>query len=390
MKTTFSHYFVAITLATAVLFSSCDNTDDPIVDPTETDLQGEITENRTLKSGLTYTLSGGVHVKAGATLTIEPGVKIVAKDDNIVDYILIEQNAKINAEGTSSSPIIMTAENESHGAWGGLHICGNASINVTGGAKSEIGDASYGGNNDADNSGTLKYIRIEYAGYAFTGEKEANGLTLYGVGNETIVEYIQTYKASHDGFEWFGRTVNCKYLVSTDNTDDSFDWTQGWRGNGQYFIAHQISDECDALIEADNNSKNTTLAPISKPILSNLTLIGNNSADNTKGIRLRAGTHAEIRNAIVIGKSGGIVTETPETENSLLNGISILDNIHLSSNLVSKENIYSETKFLENPNNKVGQTFSLDGYIGSVASGSSFIGAVKDVDNDWTKGWVRK
>lgn len=124
---------------------------------------------------------------------------------------------------------ILPLPNKGPGAWGGIHICGRAPINVTGAqSKSEIGDALYGGNDPADNSGVLSYIRLEYTGYAFSEEKEANGFTFYGVGNGTVVDHLQSYKGSDDGLEWFGGTVNVKYLVATDNSDDSFDWTAGW------------------------------------------------------------------------------------------------------------------------------------------------------------------
>lgn len=147
--------------------------DDPTpVVPEEKTLSGELTVNKTLKSGNIYKLSGGYHVKSGVTLTIEEGVTIEAIDDNIVDYILVEQGAKIEATGTVENPIIMTSEKKEYGAWGGLHICGKAPVNVSGTAISEIGDATYGGNIVDDNSGILRYIRIEYAGYNFSEEKK--------------------------------------------------------------------------------------------------------------------------------------------------------------------------------------------------------------------------
>ena len=143
--------------ATLFAFTSCSDNDEPNngggVDAGST-LTGELTKDLTLKSGNTYYLSGGYHVKSGTTLTIQPGVNIIAKDDDIVDYILIEQGAKIDAQGTASSPIIMTSEKKEAGAWGGLHICGYAHTNAGTGAKSEIGDAAYGGSVENDNSGT--------------------------------------------------------------------------------------------------------------------------------------------------------------------------------------------------------------------------------------------
>lgn len=309
-----------IILGVLCLAVSCEKRNEPETD--SADLAGELTENKTLLSGKTYSLSGGLHVKAGAVLTIEPGVIIVAKDDDIVDYILIEQGGKIMARGTATAPIVMTSEKKEPGAWGGIHICGRAPINVTGTqSKSEIGDALYGGNDPADNSGVLSYIRAEYTGYAFSEEKEANGFTFYGVGNGTVVDHLQSYKGSDDGFEWFGGTVNVKYLVATDNSDDSFDWTEGWCGMGQFLVAVQspsatIGYECDCLIEADNNSKNFAAEPVSFPILANLTLNGNGSTLNKRGIRLRAGTRVKLYNALVTGKINCLTTETKETESS--------------------------------------------------------------------------
>jgi len=400
--------FAVIALGiTSMLMTSCEK--EPIEEPKEEsyDLLGELTENRTLKSGSTYYLKGGFHVKSGVTLSIEQGVTIIAKDDDVVDYILIEQGGKINAQGTASNPIVMTSDLNEAGAWGGLHICGYAPINVTGTtSKSEIGDATYGGSNAADNSGVLRYIRLEYTGYAFSEEKEANGVTFYGVGNGTKVEYLQAYKGSDDGFEFFGGTVNVKYLIATDCSDDSFDWTEGWKGFGQFLIAYQSPQsetgyDCDCLIEADNNGKDATLTPVSSPTLANLTLIGNNSSANKRGIRLRAGTYAKIYNTLVKGKANCLTTETVETENSLVNGTSVLEYIHLENTISSKEGIYSESLFTENGKNKINQTINISNkYVGSVSGGkdmvsvnsffenASFIGAVNANDN-WTTGWTK-
>lgn len=392
-------------LISAAVLVSCEKqkpTPKPEPEPVNSELKGEVTKNLTLKSKGTYYLTGGLHVKAGATLTIEKGVTIIAKDDNIVDYILIEQGGKIMAAGTATEPIVMTSEKKEHGAWGGIHICGKAPINVQGVAKSEIGDALYGGTVVDDNSGVMKYVRVEYTGYAFSEEKESNGMTFYGVGNGTTLEYLQAYMGSDDGFEWFGGTVNVKYLVSKDNTDDSFDWTQGWNGKAQFLVAQQISAGCDCLIEADNNSKNNDLNPVSHPILSNITLIGNNSKENVRGIRLRAGTHVQIYNTLVTGKPSSITVETTQTENALKNGTSKLEYIYTSKGLSSKEKIYTEEQFVSNKNNAINQNINLSGIIGSIPGGkdmtkidaSFFIftdykGAIASADKDWTKGWTK-
>ena len=317
-----------------------------------TTLKGTITSDVTLTAGSNYKLSGEYIVEDGATLNIEAGVKIISIYDDIVDYILVKQGGKINAVGTSSAPIVMTSEKEEPGAWGGIHICGKAHTNAEGGkGSSEIGGATYGGNDDADNSGTLKYVRVEYSGYAFDSEHEANGITFYGVGNGTTVEYCQAYKGSDDGFEFFGGSVNVSNLVSVSCSDDSFDWTEGWNGTATNLVAYQEAEEtlgydCDCLIEADNNENNYAATPVAHPVLKNLILVGNNSAAGNRGIRLRRGTQVEIDGAKVCGKKNAVTLESEETENALLAGTSKLANMTVDSELRSEKNIYTNDNFV--------------------------------------------
>ncbi|CCZ87057.1 putative uncharacterized protein [Phocaeicola plebeius CAG:211] len=301
-------------------------------------LQGELTANKTLLKDKVYALSGEYIVKTGATLTIEEGVKIVAMtDDESVDYILVQQGAKIEAVGTKENPIIMTSDKKESGAWGGLHICGKAHTNAEGGTgKSEIGDAAYGGSADNDNSGTLKYIRLENTGYALDSEHEANGISFYGVGNGTTVEYVQAYNGSDDGFEFFGGSVDVKHMVVTNCSDDSFDWTEGWNGRGQFLVAYQEAKEtlgfdCDCLMECDNNGKNFAATPVACPTLANLTLIGNGG--EKQGVRLRAGTQVKMYNALISGKGKCLTTETTETEKALVDGTSVLNYVTLATDI---------------------------------------------------------
>ena len=397
---------VAIVAAGLLLLNACNKTDPGQKPRKEEDLllNADIKANRTLVSGNTYKLDGGIHVKSGATLTIPAGTVIRAVDDDKVDYILVEQGGKIDAQGTADKPIVLTAERKTPGAWGGIHICGKAHTNAEGGkGSSEIGGAAYGGSNDADNSGILKYVRLEYTGYAFDEEHEANGLSLYGVGNGTTIEYCQAYKGSDDGFEFFGGSVNVKHLVSTDCSDDSFDWTEGWNGMAQFLVAYQSGKaaagyDMDCLMECDNNGKNFAATPVAHPVISNITLVGNMSEANHRGIRLRAGTQVEIYNAIVTGKANCLTVETKETENALLGGTSILKHVALASELSSKEGIYTNDKFAAAEGNLTNQKFSLTGkYVGTLAGGkapsdpffteASYKGAVQP-SNDWTKGWA--
>ena len=365
----------------AITLASCSTDDDPVIpEPEPSVLQGSITSDLTLKSGNSYTLNGELLVKEGATLNIEPGVKIVAQYDDRVDYILIEQGAKINAEGTASAPIVMTSSKEEPGAWGGIHICGRAHTNAEGGkGSSEIGGAVYGGDNDADNSGVLKYVRVEYTGYAFDEEHEANGMTFYGVGNGTVVENCEAYHGSDDGFEFFGGSVNVKNMVVVNCSDDSFDWTEGWNGKGENLVAFQESEgtlgyDCDCLIEADNNENNYAATPVSHPVLRNLILVGNGGSK--QGIRLRRGTEVEITSAKVCGKAKALAVESAETENALLNGTSKLESVSISGTLDSKEGIYTNELFVG---------------AGNLTEQSFEYASLDDIEKEctWMNGWTK-
>lgn len=395
-------------VAGMTLFTACSD-DTPTENGgggNETDeylLSDNITENTSLKAGQVYTLSGGIHIKNGATLTIPAGVTIVAKNDDVVDYILVEQGAKIDAQGTAASPIVMTSEKKESGAWGGIHICGYAHTNAEGGTgSSEIGGAPYGGSNDADNSGVLRYIRLEYTGYAFDEEHEANGVSFYGVGNGTTIEYLQAYKGSDDGFEFFGGSVNVKYLIATSCSDDSFDWTEGWNGKAQFLVAYQENKEtlgydCDCLMECDNNGSNNAATPVAHPVLSNLTLIGNGGSK--QGIRLRAGTEVELYNTIACNKGIVLSVETTGTENALKDGTSKIEYVAIDGTLTSKENIYTNDRFVATAGNLASQTFIWNElYVGTQEGGkdmssdsfftpADYKGAVRS-DNVWTKGWT--
>ena len=325
-------------------------------------LKGTITSDVTLAAGNTYKLSGEYIVEEGATLHIEEGVKIIAVYDDIADYILVKQGGKINAVGTPDKPIVMTSEKEEPGAWGGIHICGRAHTNAEGGkGSSEIGGAEYGGNDDKDNSGTLQYVRLEYTGYAFDEEHEANGISFYGVGNGTTVDHCVAYKGSDDGFEFFGGSVNISNMVVISCSDDSFDWTEGWNGTATDLVAYQEAEatlgyDCDCLIEADNNENNYSATPIAHPTLKNLILVGNGGSK--QGVRLRRGTQVTMDNAQICGKGKALTVESTETETALTDGTSSIINTTIANDVDSEKGIYTNDVFAAAEGNKVDANLS--------------------------------
>ena len=394
----------AMMVSTAAFVSCSDDEDTaPGTQSTTADLQGEYTSDLVLEANQSYTLSGGVHIKSGAKLVIPEGVTITAVDDDTPDYILIEQGARIEANGTATNPIVMTSQLKEAGAWGGIHICGRAHTNAEGGiGRSEIGNATYGGNDDNDNSGTLRYVRLEYTGFALDEEHEANGISFYGVGNGTTVEYCQAYKGSDDGFEFFGGSVNVRNMVATSCSDDSFDWTEGWNGKAQFLVAYQENEstlgyDCDCLMECDNNGDNNQATPVAHPVIANVTLIGNDG--DAQGVRLREGTEVELYNAIITGKALPLTVESAGTENALADGTSVLEYVALGGVLNSNENIYTNDMFAAAAGNLTDQTFSFtNDYVGTVDGGkdlsadsfftqTDYKGAVS-ASNDWTDGWT--
>lgn len=266
-------------------------------------LEGIVNEDLSLDLSDNWLLSGGVFIDEGTNLTITDGGTVYA-DPQVTTFLSVKQGGKVYIEGTNTNPVVFTPlkDNPTYGDWGGIIINGRATLNTGLTAEGEGGTGIYGGDNDNDNSGVLRYVRVEYAGKILGTDNELNGFSFNGVGDGTTVEYIQAYKGSDDGIEFFGGTVNVRWAVSTHNQDDSFDWTHGWRGKGQYWIVEQGSDGGDRGIEADNNGDDNTLQPYSNPTISNITLIGVDDGDGLNtGIRLREGTKGQIYNAHISG-----------------------------------------------------------------------------------------
>ncbi|HAI16968.1 MAG: multidrug transporter [Xanthomarina sp.] len=263
--------------------------------------------NLVLEANKCYTISGPVIMASGTNLIINEGVTIEAEASGADVYIAISQGAKITANGTASNPIVMTsgAANPAAGDWGGLIILGRAPINsVTGSATStsEIASLPFGGTNAADDSGTIRYVRVEYSGGAADGQSENNGFSFYGVGNSTIVEYIQAFEGKDDGVEFFGGTVNASYVSVVNAQDDSIDWTEGYTGTITNAYVKHGADH-DKGIEADgyNTDFSNAAGYFSKPTVNNLTIIGNGSTTGNEAIRLRAGTQGIFNNIYIEG-----------------------------------------------------------------------------------------
>jgi len=329
-----------------LLLSSCEK--DPI-NPNKTYLvtettvdgvvynkvEGTINENFTMDSDKKWMMSGGVFVDEGVTLTINGGQTIYA-DPAVTTFLSIKQGGKIMAEGSPNNPIVLTPlkSDATYGDWGGIIINGKAKLNTGMTAEGEGGTGIYGGDNDDDNSGVLRYVRVEYAGKILGTDNELNGFSFNGVGRGTTVEYIQAYKGADDGIEFFGGTVNVRYAVSNYNQDDAFDWTHGWRGKGQYWYCQQGVDGGDRGIEADNNADDNNLKPYSNPTLANITLNGVDDGDGlNEGMRLREGTKGKIYMATVSGfaKYGIRVTEQA-TLDHISNGELFVANSTISGN----------------------------------------------------------
>jgi hypothetical protein len=306
-------------------------------------LEGRITENRTLKAQNTYKLRGLVYVTNGAVLTIEPGTKIVGENGRN-GGLIITRNAKINADGTADKPIVFTSEaaTPQRGDWAGVVLLGNAPTNasfngqagvgeIEGGINNSEGMGLYGGTNPADNSGVLRYVRIEYAGYAFLPDKEINSITFGGVGNQTIVDYVQVSYANDDAFEWFGGTVNCKHLISHRTLDDDFDSDNGFAGKVQFAIALRDSAIADVskseAIESDNDANGSSATPLTAAVFSNMTLLGPKVATTTAinsnylgGAQIRRNSSVSIINSIIAGWPQGLLIDASKgipTDNNL-------------------------------------------------------------------------
>jgi hypothetical protein len=302
-------------------------------------LSGDITADITLTANNTYMLTGYVRVHEGATLTIEPGTVIYGKNDPLSALIVLP-GGKIMAEGTVTNPIVFTSEFNvpgstrvpTYGDWGGIILLGKAPINVAGGTSSIEGPGdTYGGTDPADNSGIMKYVRIEYPGIALTLNNEINGLTFGGVGSGTEIDYVQVSYSGDDAFEWFGGTVNAKHLIAYRTWDDDFDTDFGYRGKLQFLVAvrdPEIADQSQSNgFESDNDGSGSLNTPRTGPTWWNVTMVGPQATTDAqynslfrRGMHLRRSSQNKINNTIVMGWPRGIVIDGLNTVADAVSG----------------------------------------------------------------------
>lgn len=285
---------------------------------TSCDVTGDITSNYTFKTGNTYILKDLTYV-TGAVLTVEPGVNV--KSD-ARGALVIATNSRIEAVGTATQPIVFSTNapagmrGSSSGDWGGIVLLGKAAINDMGGIANAEGlpdeaRNKYGGGTTPDNThncGTLKYVRVEFAGKPLSQDNELNGVTFYACGSATTVDFLQVHRGVDDAVELFGGNVNLKHLVLTGYDDDGLDWDKGWTGKAQFLVIQQTGDRGNHGIEADNNRNARDAMPRSMPVIYNVTIIGRRpstapSEGPSRGMILREGTGAKLHNFVVMNNT---------------------------------------------------------------------------------------
>jgi hypothetical protein len=347
-------------LAALVLaFAACKKNTDVILQPKEEILPAEITADLTLDAGTSYRLDGQVFVKNNATLTIPAGVTVsVVKKDAAADkgVLVITQGSKLVVNGTVDNPVVFTSDaaTKAPGDWGAIIILGKAPTNIGTGHAEGLAvsdDSKYGGTVADDNSGSIKYLRLEYAGGLNPdGEDEweiekASGLALHSVGSATSIDNVMVSNSRDDGFQFLGGNVNVSHLVAYNNGDDDYDMDYGYTGNMQFIISYRAglnsthAGRANAL-ETYNDAVPTLNAPLTRPIISNMTIIGPEGAETVKtnlnqGVYLRKGTRIVFQNSIIAEYPQGGLMVCPRTRPVLMNNTGS----EFKYNLVHSDNV---------------------------------------------------
>ncbi len=339
----------------AVSLSACKkNTTEPEVEPAAPEtIPSNVSTSKTLTSDRVWILKGETHVLSGAVLTIEAGT-VIKSDISEKGALVIDKGARIEAVGTVDKPIVFTSgrpvNERNPGDWAGITIIGNAPTNrvaisnVEGGVTGTFGLGTVAN----DNSGTLKYVRVEYAGVAFSSNSEVNALSFYAVGSGTTLDHIQVSYAKDDAYEFFGGTVNGKYLIAYGTSDDDFDFDFGFSGKLQFGVSMKRPELADAAdqsngVECDNEATVPTTGPSTprtRPVLSNFTFVGTNgaageAATHNFALRYRRAAQFVLNNSVLIGyKAAGLSLESTQTAADYVAGLSIFKNnlVHAVAN----------------------------------------------------------
>jgi hypothetical protein len=341
-------------------------------------LNDNITTNTTFTADKKYIIPRlkQLFVQPGATLTIQPGTVVQGEEGSA---LVVTRGAKIMAEGTAAKPIVFTTAQpdnaKTRGFWGGVLILGAAPINVNAlstppsqeatfeAFTAAIPEGKFGGNNPEDNSGVLKYVRIEFAGFNFVADREFNNLTLCGVGRGTTLDYIQVHAGSDDGIEFFGGTVNIKHLISSQNGDDGFDTDNGWNGKAQYVVIQNVSPdgarEASNGYESDNHAAAVSYVaePRTLPTIFNATVIGD--ATYTGGASFagvfRRGTGGRYENHIFYGFPVGPEFRDDATRAQLTAG-----NLSFKNNIMFNNGMNNSNLPLPQPTNDIDESLFYD------------------------------
>lgn len=349
-------------LAGIGVFASCKKENSVKMNPGENGkldtLQGSITKDVTLDASKSYFLKGQVYVKNNATLTIPAGVIVYAQvnaERSAKSALVITQNSKLNINGTIDNPVVFTSAGatKAPGDWGAIILLGKAPANVGVGHVAGLpvnADTQYGGSAANDNSGTITYLRIEYTGGINPPAEDewavdkASGLVMAGVGSGTHIDNVMVKYSNDDSFQFVGGTVNATHLISYNCGDDDFDFDLGYEGKLQCLVGYRTHASSQALrangFESYNDSVPTNNTPYTRPVVSNMTIIGPQGIDAAKtninqGVYMRKGTRLAVRNSIVAEYSEGAFMVCPRTRPLILND----DNAEFRSNLVEADTV---------------------------------------------------
>ena len=331
---------VAVALAACSSSSGGGGTVDP-PGPTMAQLSGDILTVRTLSADTTYTIMGFLEIQPGARLVIPAGTILLsdpATKGTIVGLRCSgdQPSGQLVVQGTAAQPVVFRPSGAGarvRGTGGGIILHGCAPINVAGGTGVSEGVARpFGGANPADNSGEIHYLRIEFGGVKVTPDNEINGLTLAGVGSGTVIDHVQAHFIADDGFEWFGGTVNAKFLLSSGNDDDNFDCDFGWSGTVQFFVAIQDRALANRGVECDNDAAGSANAPVTNPSLWNATFIGAGieiaNSEVNDALFIRRNTRGTWRNLVIANwGNAGIAIDGGSSQGNLTGGTMVIDNV---------------------------------------------------------------